>query len=194
MGEEGADDRRLPKPAIGHAASSVKTWRSTLHLIFEDAIDLITFNPAAKRRGRGKRAGRSRDRGPARVRANVPRSNPAPTDGEPRLRARPPRSEVHEELGIKPHIGRLLVVDWAPNPGEGDKVLYLFDGGRLSADQRQHIALQADELRSYDFHHAEQLPELTIPRLARRITAGIQAHAAGLTAYLEQGVSPETGA
>lgn len=102
--------------------------------------------------------------------------------------------EVHEELGIKPHIGRLLVVDWAPNPGEGDKVLYLFDGGRLSADQRQKIALQADELRSYDFHPAEHLPELTIPRLARRITAGIQAHAAGLTAYLEQGVSPETGA
>ena len=102
--------------------------------------------------------------------------------------------EVEEELGIKPHIGRLLVVDWAPNPGEGDKVLYLFDGGRLSADQRKKIALQADELRSYDFHHAEQLPELTIPRLVRRITAGIQAHAAGLTAYLEQGVSPETGA
>ncbi|MFJ6738870.1 NUDIX domain-containing protein [Streptomyces sp. NPDC091279] len=101
--------------------------------------------------------------------------------------------EVHEELGIKPHIGRLLVVDWAPNPGEGDKVLYLFDGGRLSADQRQKIALQADELRSYDFHDAEQLPELTIPRLVRRITAGLQARAASLTAYLEQGVPPETG-
>ncbi|MFF7737282.1 NUDIX domain-containing protein [Streptomyces sp. NPDC007984] len=102
--------------------------------------------------------------------------------------------EVHEELGIEPHIGRLLVVDWAPSSGEGDKVLYLFDGGRLSADQRQKIALQADELRSYDFHHAEQLPELTIPRLVRRITAGIQARAVGLTAYLEQGVPPEAGA
>lgn len=47
-----------------YAASSVKTWRSTLHLVFEDAIDegLITSNPAARRRGRGKRAGRSRDR------------------------------------------------------------------------------------------------------------------------------------
>ncbi|MEU3203791.1 LacI family DNA-binding transcriptional regulator [Streptomyces cyaneofuscatus] len=52
-----------------YAASSVKTWRSTLHLIFEDAIDegLITANPAARRRGRGKRAGRSRDRGPEKV-------------------------------------------------------------------------------------------------------------------------------
>ncbi|MGP4115484.1 LacI family DNA-binding transcriptional regulator [Streptomyces sp. 4N509B] len=52
-----------------YAASSVKTWRSTLHLIFEDAIDegLITSNPVARRRGRGKRAGRSRDRGPEKV-------------------------------------------------------------------------------------------------------------------------------
>ncbi|MGW6572886.1 LacI family DNA-binding transcriptional regulator [Streptomyces sp. NPDC054945] len=52
-----------------YAASSVKTWRSTLHLIFEDAIDegLISANPAARRRGRGKRAGRSRDRGPEKV-------------------------------------------------------------------------------------------------------------------------------
>jgi integrase len=52
-----------------YAASSIKTWRSTLHLIFEDAIDegLITSNPAARRRGRGKRAGRSRDRGPEKV-------------------------------------------------------------------------------------------------------------------------------
>ncbi len=52
-----------------YAASSVKTWRSTLHLILEDAIDegLITSNPAARRRGRGKRAGRSRDRGPEKV-------------------------------------------------------------------------------------------------------------------------------
>ncbi|MFD8998607.1 LacI family DNA-binding transcriptional regulator [Streptomyces abikoensis] len=49
-----------------YAPSSVKTWRGTLHLIFEDAVDeeLLVRNPAAKRRGRGKRAGRSRNRGP----------------------------------------------------------------------------------------------------------------------------------
>jgi hypothetical protein len=52
-----------------YAASSVKTWRGTLHLLLEDAMDdeLISFNPATKRRGRGKRAGRSRDRGPEKV-------------------------------------------------------------------------------------------------------------------------------
>ncbi|MGX9887428.1 LacI family DNA-binding transcriptional regulator [Streptomyces sp. NPDC002276] len=52
-----------------YAASSVKTWRGTLHLLLEDAVDdeLISSNPATKRRGRGKRAGRSRDRGPEKV-------------------------------------------------------------------------------------------------------------------------------
>ncbi len=102
--------------------------------------------------------------------------------------------EVQEELGIAPHIGRLLVVDWAPNPGEGDKVLYLFDGGRLSTDDRRQIALQADELRGYDFHNADQVTELTIPRLARRIAAAVQAREADQTVYLEHGKLPATGA
>ncbi|MEU3311567.1 NUDIX hydrolase [Streptomyces sp. NPDC006662] len=95
--------------------------------------------------------------------------------------------EIHEELGIKPAIGRLLVVDWAPNPGEGDKVLYLFDGGRLDSDNCRRIVLQADELRGYAFHDAGELPKLTIPRLARRIAAGIEARTNGMTAYLEHG-------
>ncbi|MER7932227.1 MULTISPECIES: NUDIX hydrolase [unclassified Streptomyces] len=98
--------------------------------------------------------------------------------------------EVHEELGIKPAIGRLLVVDWAPNPGEGDKVLYLFDGGRLAEDECGHIELQAYELRGYAFHDTRELSGLTIPRLARRITAGVEARVNGVTAYLEHGTAP----
>ncbi|MFE9254091.1 LacI family DNA-binding transcriptional regulator [Streptomyces sp. NPDC006879] len=52
-----------------YAASSVKTWRGTLHLILSDAVDegLRDSNPATKRRGRGKRAGRSRNRAPEKV-------------------------------------------------------------------------------------------------------------------------------
>ncbi|MEV0527088.1 LacI family DNA-binding transcriptional regulator [Streptomyces sp. NPDC050439] len=49
-----------------YAASSVKTWHGTLHLIMGDAVEegLRDSNPASKRRGRGKRAGRSRNRAP----------------------------------------------------------------------------------------------------------------------------------
>ncbi|MGO1055632.1 LacI family DNA-binding transcriptional regulator [Crossiella sp. CA198] len=50
----------------GYALSSIKTWRSTLHLILGDAFDegLSDSNAATRRRGRGKRAGKSRSRGP----------------------------------------------------------------------------------------------------------------------------------
>ncbi|MEV7545202.1 NUDIX hydrolase [Streptomyces sp. NPDC089915] len=100
--------------------------------------------------------------------------------------------EVFEELRIRPNIGRLLVVDWAPTPGEGDKILYLFDGGYLSADLRGRITLQADELHGYGFHPAEHVPDLTIPRLAHRIAAAVQVRTTGLTAYLEHGEPPES--
>ncbi|MFF2352476.1 LacI family DNA-binding transcriptional regulator [Kitasatospora sp. NPDC058115] len=53
----------------GYAVSSIKTWRSTLHLILGDAVEdgLREANPASRRRGRGRRAGRSRNRGPEKV-------------------------------------------------------------------------------------------------------------------------------
>jgi site-specific recombinase XerD len=55
--------------AAGYAASSIKTWRSTLHLILSDAQTegRMPSNPARKRRGRGRRAGKSRNRGPEKV-------------------------------------------------------------------------------------------------------------------------------
>jgi integrase len=54
--------------AAGYKPSSVKTWRGTLHTCLEDAMPvLITVNPATRKRGRGLRAGKSRNRGPERV-------------------------------------------------------------------------------------------------------------------------------
>lgn len=53
----------------GYAESSIKTWRGTLHLVLADAVEegLISANPATKRRGRGRRAGRSQVRAPEKV-------------------------------------------------------------------------------------------------------------------------------
>lgn len=95
--------------------------------------------------------------------------------------------EVREELGIDVEVGPLLVVDWAPNQGEGDKVLYVFDGGRLSPEQIQRIRLQASELKGYAFHSASQLEALTIARLARRLQQAVQARDVGRVLYLEHG-------
>jgi integrase len=59
--------------ASGAAASSAGTYRRILHTILEDAVEdgLLPANPATKRRGRGKRAGRSGKRGPEKVHASM---------------------------------------------------------------------------------------------------------------------------
>lgn len=99
--------------------------------------------------------------------------------------------EVREELGIEMAVGPLLVADWAPYPDEGDKLLFVFDGGTLTAGQRDAIRLQADELASYAFHHPAEALTLLIPRLSRRVAAAIDAHHTGRTIYLELG-APHT--
>ncbi|MFI6522798.1 NUDIX domain-containing protein [Spirillospora sp. NPDC050679] len=96
--------------------------------------------------------------------------------------------EVEEELGITPPIGRLLVADWAPDQPEGDKVLFLFDGGTLTPEYLDTIRLDPAELISYGFHDLAEVHELTLARLARRIVHGHEARADGSTRYLEHGM------
>lgn len=95
--------------------------------------------------------------------------------------------EVKEELGITPPIGRLLVVDWAPTPAEGDKQLFVFDGGVLDRHWLDRIVLEQDELAGYGFHEVAEIGTVTIPRLARRIAQGDRARREGTTLYLESG-------
>jgi 8-oxo-dGTP diphosphatase len=98
--------------------------------------------------------------------------------------------EVAEELGLRVQITTLLTVDWAPHPDEGDKMLFLFDGGRLSADQVDAIVFRDGEIGEFVFADDSQLDGLTIPRLARRIRATMQARRHMRITYLEHGTSP----
>ncbi|MFD6953380.1 NUDIX hydrolase [Nocardiopsis sp. TSRI0078] len=95
--------------------------------------------------------------------------------------------EVKEELGIVPPIGRLLAVDWAPTPSEGDKQLFVFDGGVLDQRWLDQITLDPAELTGYAFHDVAALAEVTIPPLVRRITQAVHAREEGTTLYLENG-------
>jgi len=101
--------------------------------------------------------------------------------------------EVHEELGIAPPVGRLLVVDWAPHPDEGDKVLYVFDGGELAPGELAALHLDPEELAEYVFHTVEEANGVLVPRLARRVAAAVRARRDGLTLYLEHGQEPDHG-
>ncbi|MER6976098.1 NUDIX domain-containing protein [Streptomyces carpinensis] len=102
--------------------------------------------------------------------------------------------EVREELGITPSLGCLLAVDWAPNTTEGDKVLYLFDGGQLTSEVVEGIRPQADELKGVRFVPPHEIADRTIPRLARRIRAAIDARAKSAPVYLEHGQAPGNAA
>lgn len=99
--------------------------------------------------------------------------------------------EVREELGITPPIGRLLVIDWAPHPNEGDKVLYVFAGDELTPADLAAVRLDHSELAEYAFHTAEEATGILVPRLARRVVAAVRAHRDGLTLYLEHGQEPD---
>jgi 8-oxo-dGTP pyrophosphatase MutT (NUDIX family) len=79
--------------------------------------------------------------------------------------------EVHEELGLRVDVDPLLLVDWAPHPDEGDKLLFVFDGGRLTGSQLDRIHLQPDELVAYSFYALDAFTDVLIPRLERRASS-----------------------
>jgi 8-oxo-dGTP diphosphatase len=96
--------------------------------------------------------------------------------------------EVKEELGLDIEVGSLLSVDWAPHPDEGDKVLFIFDGGQLTNDTVAAIRYLDGEIAEHMFVAADGLGDLTIPRLSRRLQETLTARAAGRPAYLEDGL------
>jgi 8-oxo-dGTP pyrophosphatase MutT (NUDIX family) len=98
--------------------------------------------------------------------------------------------EVQEELGLQVAVDSLLAVDWAPNPDEGDKMLFIFDGGFLSPDQLAEIKFVEGEIGHWAFVDPERLDEVTIPRLARRIREALQAWTNARTVYLQMGAVP----
>jgi 8-oxo-dGTP pyrophosphatase MutT (NUDIX family) len=101
--------------------------------------------------------------------------------------------EVREELGLDKTASRLLVHDWAPTGAEGDKILYIFDCGQISADDEAAIRLQGDELDSAEWVKAAALGNYVIPRLEVRLTAAFGAYESGRTLYLEHGKPVRAG-
>jgi ADP-ribose pyrophosphatase YjhB (NUDIX family) len=95
--------------------------------------------------------------------------------------------ELREELGLELSVGPHLVVDWAPADNEGDKLLFIFDGGSLTTDELGRVALQPDELAEMRFVHPADLNEMVPPRLSRRLIVALAAKEAALPVYAEHG-------
>ena len=98
--------------------------------------------------------------------------------------------EVEEELSITLPIGDLLVVDWAPHPDEGDKLLFVFDGGTVAAEHLEAISPDGDEISEWRFGDVDEFSRLMPERLARRLSTAVAARAVHAAAYAENGLLP----
>jgi 8-oxo-dGTP diphosphatase len=95
---------------------------------------------------------------------------------------------VQEELGFKPDLGPLLIVDWAPNEGEGDKILFVYDGGTMTpAEAEARVQLSASELAEWAFHHLDEARSLLTSRLVRRLIVATEARRTNQFIYAEHG-------
>lgn len=96
--------------------------------------------------------------------------------------------ELREELGLSITPGRLLVVDWVPpRPDRTEGVMFVYDGGVLTASRAAEIRLPAEELRGWAWSSLAEAERRLSPLLARRAAAALAAVAGGGTAYLENG-------
>ena len=92
------------------------------------------------------------------------------------------RRELAEELGLDRKPVRLLSVDWAPSDVEGDKLLFLFDCGRLGTDETE-ITLSVSELDRWEWVEVDALDSYVLDRIARRIRTTVATGGA----YMEHG-------
>jgi 8-oxo-dGTP diphosphatase len=96
--------------------------------------------------------------------------------------------EVREELSLDvPVAAQPLVIDWAPAEGEGDKILFIFDGGTLTDDELSRIRFADGELAELRYIGSDEAGQYTISRLARRLQLALSAKSAGRPIYGEHG-------
>jgi 8-oxo-dGTP diphosphatase len=105
---------------------------------------------------------------------------------EPPLEAA--RREFREELGLELAIGRLLCVDWvSPHGPWDDTLMFIFDGGVLTAAEIAGLHLLDGELAAYQFCSEKQASQLLRPYVWRRTQAVLEALRTGQAHYLQDG-------
>ncbi|GIH06665.1 hypothetical protein Rhe02_47320 [Rhizocola hellebori] len=101
--------------------------------------------------------------------------------------------ELREELGLEYHGGRLLVVDWvAPHGPWDDSLMFVFDGGVLSAEDQAAIRLEeGGELREARFVTDEEAKGLLRSYVWARVERAISHLASHSIGYLHNGIHRE---
>lgn len=96
--------------------------------------------------------------------------------------------EVAEELGLDRPVGRVLAVDWVPSrPERPEGLIVVYDCGVLTVDDIGAIRVQDGELAGFAFVDPDRVAGRVTQLVARRISACLDALAAGTVASLEGG-------
>jgi 8-oxo-dGTP diphosphatase len=84
--------------------------------------------------------------------------------------------ELREELGLSIEIGELLCVDWIPRHGPwDDTIVFVFDGGTLTASTIGTLQITDDELAGFRFCGRDEAANLLRPYVWQRAAAALDA-------------------
>jgi 8-oxo-dGTP pyrophosphatase MutT (NUDIX family) len=101
------------------------------------------------------------------------------------------KREIREELGITPPVtAQTFTVNWAPAASEGDKILFVFDGGRLDDKALDAITFADGEIAEVRYAPPADLDSYVPARLARRIRSTLTAKVQGRPVHAEHGQPP----
>jgi 8-oxo-dGTP diphosphatase len=99
--------------------------------------------------------------------------------------------ELREELGLTIVIGNLLAVDWIEPHGPWDDTLvFVFDGGTLTAGTIETLRITDDELAGFRFCTPDEAAGLLRPYVWQRAANALDALATGRARYFHRAASP----
>lgn len=100
--------------------------------------------------------------------------------------------ETEEELGLRLPMRRLLLVDHAPDPGDGssDCLHFWFGTDELTEAQLARITLPPDEIEAFRLVPPNEAHALLIPRMAVRLDTLLRHADSGHTIVSEKGRAP----
>lgn len=84
------------------------------------------------------------------------------------------RRELREELGLDIAADHLLHLEWvSPRDPWDDQLVFLFDGGTLTEQQKAELGLVDGELRAWDFVTVEEAKQRLRPYVFERLLAAL---------------------